>query len=153
MATNVIHATLHLSKTLGTVHSLLRALGKLIFNELSASSVIEDVTFGLTDGWWYFSDFEIRCTYPLLKSGEWSVLFVGLGFKNAQCTPHVGVFKHQSIVVAEKQIPPQLLYPLSSTSDAALYGSYFLTGGLGNSDSLTVLTSVEHDAHTMEVVS
>eukprot|EP00746_Dinoflagellata_sp_MGD_P159793 gnl/MRDRNA2_/MRDRNA2_86766_c0_seq2.p1 gnl/MRDRNA2_/MRDRNA2_86766_c0~~gnl/MRDRNA2_/MRDRNA2_86766_c0_seq2.p1 ORF type:complete len:209 (+),score=30.09 gnl/MRDRNA2_/MRDRNA2_86766_c0_seq2:2353-2979(+) len=71
VATNVIHATLHLPKTMGTIHSLLRAFGKLIFNEISASSIIEDVTFGLTDGWWLFADFEIRCTYPLLQPSSW----------------------------------------------------------------------------------
>ena len=62
IATNVIHAALHLACALGTVHSILQASGNLVLNELSVSSIIEDITFGLTDGWWLFADIEIRST-------------------------------------------------------------------------------------------
>jgi hypothetical protein len=67
LATNVIHALIHLTLALRTVHDLLSMCAYLVFNELSESTSLEDLTFGLTDGWWRFVDKEIRQS-ALLRS-------------------------------------------------------------------------------------
>ena len=59
-ATNVLHATANMSRTLRRCKSLLRKGGLLIANELSAKTDFLTLTFGLTDGWWLYEDAEWR---------------------------------------------------------------------------------------------
>ena len=59
-ATNVLHATANMSRSLRRCKSLLRKGGLLIANELSAKTDFLTLTFGLTDGWWLFEDAEWR---------------------------------------------------------------------------------------------
>src|SRR5262249_55550301 len=39
-----------------------------------------DMVFGLTDGWWRFSDTDLRPMYPLLTFPRWQELLSDLGF-------------------------------------------------------------------------
>ncbi len=59
-ATNVLHATRNMSRTLQQCKALLRKGGLLIANELSTKTDFLTLTFGLTDGWWLFDDAELR---------------------------------------------------------------------------------------------
>ncbi len=59
-ATNVLHATRNMGKTLQQCKALLRKGGLLIANELSAKTDFLTLTFGLTDGWWLFDDAKLR---------------------------------------------------------------------------------------------
>ena len=59
-ATNVLHATRNMSRTLQQCKALLRKGGLLIANELSTKTDFLTLTFGLTDGWWLFDDDELR---------------------------------------------------------------------------------------------
>lgn len=59
-ATNVLHATRNMSKTLQQCKALLRTGGLLIANELSAKTDFLTLTFGLTDGWWLFDETDLR---------------------------------------------------------------------------------------------
>ena len=59
-ATNVLHATRSMSRTLQQCKALLRKGGLLIANELSTKTDFLTLTFGLTDGWWLFDDAELR---------------------------------------------------------------------------------------------
>ncbi len=59
-ATNVLHATRNMGKTLQQCKALLRKGGLLIANELSAKTDFLTLTFGLTDGWWLFDDAQLR---------------------------------------------------------------------------------------------
>ena len=59
-ATNVLHATRNMAKTLQQCKALLHKGGLLIANELSAKTDFLTLTFGLTDGWWLFDDAELR---------------------------------------------------------------------------------------------
>ena len=43
-----------------------------------------DLTFGLTDGWWRFSDTQLRPEYPLLSGGNWLNLLNNVGFPSAR---------------------------------------------------------------------
>ena len=55
-ATNVLHATRDMAKTLQQCKTLLRNGGLLIANELSAKTPFLSLTFGLTEGWWLYDD-------------------------------------------------------------------------------------------------
>ena len=55
-ATNVLHATSNMSKTIGQCKTLLRKGGLIIANELSVKTSFLSLTFGLTEGWWLYDD-------------------------------------------------------------------------------------------------
>lgn len=55
-ATNVLHATRNITKTIQQCKTLLRKGGLLIANELSAKTPFLLLTFGLTEGWWLYDD-------------------------------------------------------------------------------------------------
>ena len=63
LATNVLHATEDIGRTLGNVARLLRPGGLLLVNEVTRPSDFLTVTFGLTPGWWRFRDEGRRLPY------------------------------------------------------------------------------------------
>ena len=52
----MIHATADLARTLGHVRPLLAPGGLLVMLEVTAPQRWFDLTVGLTDGWWAFTD-------------------------------------------------------------------------------------------------
>ena len=80
VAANVIHATEDLHTTLGNIYTLLAPGGRLIVLEGTRPTRWLDLTFGLTDGWWRFSDTHLRPDYPLLSAQNWSRLLAETGF-------------------------------------------------------------------------
>ncbi|GAB3555654.1 hypothetical protein GCM10027444_33860 [Actinopolyspora lacussalsi] len=72
IATNVLHATASLHETLHNVRSLLRPGGTLLVNEVTRAHHFLTLTFGLTTGWWRFTDPESRLPdSPLLSPRSW----------------------------------------------------------------------------------
>ncbi|MBS1518088.1 MAG: SDR family NAD(P)-dependent oxidoreductase [Bacteroidetes bacterium] len=82
VASNVIHATKSLEESLGNIRNILRDSGLIILNEVTSRQAWLDITFGLTDGWWRFSDSNLRENHPLLSNEEWEKLFSEEGFDN-----------------------------------------------------------------------
>ena len=62
IASNVIHATADLRRTLGRVRRLLAPGGLLAMLEVTAPQRWFDLTVGLTPGWWAFTDTDLRPT-------------------------------------------------------------------------------------------
>ena len=83
LASNVIHATAELRRTLGHVDRLLAPGGTLLMLEVAGRERWIDLTFGLTEGWWRFTDTDLRADYPLLRREDWHELFASLGFEHA----------------------------------------------------------------------
>jgi acyl transferase domain-containing protein/NADPH:quinone reductase-like Zn-dependent oxidoreductase/NAD(P)-dependent dehydrogenase (short-subunit alcohol dehydrogenase family) len=81
---NVVHATADLRRTLGKLRSLLAPGGGLFMLEVTGFERWIDITFGLTDGWWLFSDLELRPDYPLMERGRWVDLLNDIGFEAAE---------------------------------------------------------------------
>jgi len=46
-------------------------------------------TFGLTEGWWKFTDSDLRATHALLSRGQWMTVLGQLGFSEAAAFPDV----------------------------------------------------------------
>jgi acyl transferase domain-containing protein/NADPH:quinone reductase-like Zn-dependent oxidoreductase len=87
IAVNVLHATADLAQTLGHVRSLLAPDGMLILGEATAPERWIDITFGLTDGWWRFTDTAVRSDHPLLPPGRWAELLAAHGFDEIAAAP------------------------------------------------------------------
>ncbi|MEH1804166.1 beta-ketoacyl synthase N-terminal-like domain-containing protein [Nostoc sp.] len=83
VAANVLHATEDLQQTLRHVHSLLAPGGLLVLLEGTSPRRWLDLVFGLTPGWWKFSDYELRPFYPLLAVTDWLELLSDCGFQGA----------------------------------------------------------------------
>jgi len=87
LASNVIHATADLSITLRRLRSLLAPGGTLLMLEVAGYERWIDVTFGLTEGWWRFTDRALRPDYPLLSRQRWICLLQDCGFDAAAVSP------------------------------------------------------------------
>ena len=71
VAANVLHATEDLSKSLRHAQSLLAPGGELLLLEGVAPERWVDLTFGMTSGWWKFTDKSVRPDYPLISATAW----------------------------------------------------------------------------------
>jgi NADPH:quinone reductase-like Zn-dependent oxidoreductase/malonyl CoA-acyl carrier protein transacylase/SAM-dependent methyltransferase/acyl carrier protein/NADP-dependent 3-hydroxy acid dehydrogenase YdfG len=80
IASQVLHATEDLTRTLTNVRKLVSDGGLLVMLELLKPARWVDLVFGLTEGWWRFKDLAIRPDYPLLPFEKWRDLLVTVGF-------------------------------------------------------------------------
>jgi 3-oxoacyl-(acyl-carrier-protein) synthase/acyl carrier protein/NADP-dependent 3-hydroxy acid dehydrogenase YdfG/SAM-dependent methyltransferase len=80
IATNVLHATKDIRRTLENVRRLLRDGGVLLLNEITSRSDFATATFGLTEGWWLSSDCSRIDDSPLLTSDMWTRYMKETGF-------------------------------------------------------------------------
>ena len=83
LAFNVLHATRDLRESLRHVKQLLAPGGMLLLLEGTAPSNWGDLVFGLTDGWWRFTDADLRPSYPLVTAPRWEQLLKEMGFESA----------------------------------------------------------------------
>lgn len=83
LASEVLHATTDLRRTLGHVRELLAPRGLLVALELDTPPRWLDLVFALTRGWWSFTDGDLRRDTPLLKRHRWVELLAEAGFHDA----------------------------------------------------------------------
>jgi acyl transferase domain-containing protein/SAM-dependent methyltransferase/acyl carrier protein len=91
IAANVLHATRSLRTSLAHVRQLLAPDGALVLIEATRASWALELTFGLTDGWWRFDDFDLRPEQPLLDAAGWRHVLADAGLDGAYvrpCDPH-----------------------------------------------------------------
>ncbi|MEM7716725.1 MAG: zinc-binding dehydrogenase, partial [Cyanobacteria bacterium P01_A01_bin.68] len=98
IAANVLHATCDLEKTLNHVQQLLAPQGQLVLLEGTQPQRWLDLIFGLTDGWWRFTDTDLRHNYPLISFEGWRSLLLKCEFDR------VAGFdtQPQGVIVAQK---------------------------------------------------
>ncbi len=72
VAVNVLHATRDLHQTLSHIRQVMAPQGVLLVTEATAPERWIDLTFGLTDGWWRFTDTKLRPFYPLISREQWT---------------------------------------------------------------------------------
>lgn len=80
LAANVLHATRDLRQTLAHVQQLLAPDGLFACLEVTAPPRWLDIVFGLTEGWWAFTDVDVRPSYLLLSEHQWLSLLDEAGF-------------------------------------------------------------------------
>ena len=82
VAANVLHATADLEQSLRHVKQLLAPGGVLVLQEITRNPFWLDLIFGLTPGWWRFTDHDLRPAHPLLAEQKWQALLERNGFKD-----------------------------------------------------------------------
>ncbi len=108
VASNVLHATSDLRHTLSHVRDLLAPDGVLIIMEGTAPQRYGDLTVGLTEGWWSFTDHDLRPDYALLPRHKWLNLLAEIGCTDVQAVPGddaQGVLTQQSVFIARGPRP------------------------------------------------
>ena len=83
IAANVLHATQDLRTTLRHVADLLVPQGILLMAEATSQVAWLDMVFGLTEGWWRFTDHDLRPAHPLLSAAQWRSILSAQGFRHA----------------------------------------------------------------------
>lgn len=111
IAMNMIHATTDLKRSLKNVRKLLAPGGMLILLEGTAPERWIDITFGLTDGWWAFTDTELRPSYPLLPRHKWLEVLNETGYINATVAPEQTRLSCEAVIIAQE--PPKVLPEVS----------------------------------------
>ncbi len=105
LATNVLHATSDLRKTVSRVGALLEPGGLLLAVEGMRKQRFADLVVGLTSGWWAFSDKDLRSSYALLAQSQWLRLFEETNFVSAQGVTGQEVMSNQSLLIAQAGRP------------------------------------------------
>lgn len=108
IAANVLHSTASLQEeTLPNIQSLLRRGGHLLLLELTHQSNWIDLIFGVTQGWWRFSDYDLRPNHPIITASTWESILLKSGFSQVKSvSPDQKIDKalfQQSIIVAQNQ--------------------------------------------------
>lgn len=86
IAVNVLHATADLTRSVANLRTCLADGGLMLLRELTRPQLWLDITFGLTPGWWSFSDHALRQTSPLLDAEQWLSLLRSSGFTSEPLT-------------------------------------------------------------------
>lgn len=109
VAANVVHATGSLEGSLARLRRLLAPGGTLLLVEGTAPERWVDLTFGLTEGWWKFTDTDTRPTYPLIPVEGWKHLLEGVGFEGTVSLPGGGGVDSQAVILASvpREVSPR----------------------------------------------
>jgi acyl transferase domain-containing protein len=108
LAANVLHATQDLRQSLQHVQQLLAPNGLVVLLEGTTPIRFIDLIFGLTEGWWRFTDRDLRPFHPLLSATQWQELLIETGFKQAATiADDNGIFSTQAVVMAQAAAEPK----------------------------------------------
>src|SRR5262249_17448065 len=99
IAANVLHATRDIRRSLRQANRLLSPGGLFFLLESTKRYRLLDIIFGLAEGWWQFTDTELRPDHALLSPERWLQVLDQEGFEPL-LVPHVA--EDQSIFVGKK---------------------------------------------------
>ncbi len=101
IASNVVHATTDVARTLRHMTSLLAPGGALVLQEITRRPCWLDLVFGITDGWWAFTDEARRPAHALLDVSGWQHALAEAGFEaSAVVREHGHAEPGQAVFVA-----------------------------------------------------
>src|SRR5205814_6617337 len=87
IGTNVLHAVADIRASLHNLYHLLAPGGSMVFMDLASPQLWTETVFGLTSGWWRFSDRDLRSVHPLLDRSKWEELLRETGFGETTSLP------------------------------------------------------------------
>ncbi|MGB8168186.1 MAG: SDR family NAD(P)-dependent oxidoreductase [Chthoniobacteraceae bacterium] len=87
IGTNVLHAVTDVRATLRNLHDLLAPGGSLVFMDVATPQLWTECVFGLTSGWWRFTDRDLRTVHPLLGRDHWQKVLGETGFAETASLP------------------------------------------------------------------
>lgn len=112
IASNVIHATRDINRTLVQVKKLLKPNGLFLMNETTLFQYFTTLTFGLLDGWWLYQDQDTDLRIknsPLLAINNWEQVLCKNEFENVktvEVTDEAGEAFGQSIIFGFNIVQP-----------------------------------------------
>ena len=80
IGTNVLHAVSDVRASLAHLRELLVPGGSLAFIDTATPQLWIETVFGMTSGWWRFTDRELRPHQPLLERAQWERVLEEAGF-------------------------------------------------------------------------
>lgn len=105
IAANTIHATADVQKSMSHIVELLAPSGVFFAVEALAPESWVNITFGLTEGWWRYTDVARRPSGPLLNAAAWRSLLTEVGFREvvlvADDRSNEGA-AHQAVIMAAR---------------------------------------------------
>ncbi|MBV9300237.1 MAG: SDR family NAD(P)-dependent oxidoreductase, partial [Verrucomicrobia bacterium] len=87
IGTNVLHAVSDLRATLRYIYELLAPGGTLVFMDVASPQLWTETVFGLMNGWWRFTDRDLRPFHPLLGRSQWEAIIRETGFAETASLP------------------------------------------------------------------
>jgi acyl transferase domain-containing protein/acyl carrier protein/short-subunit dehydrogenase len=81
IGTNVLHAVRDIRVTLGYLRELLVPGGTLAFMDTATPQLWTEMVFGVTSGWWRFTDRDLRPVQPLIDRAQWEKVLQQSGFQ------------------------------------------------------------------------
>ena len=152
LATNVLHATPLIRNTLNHCSQLLTPAGTLVVNETLQTSALAQISFGLTDGWWLFSQScdpeRVGQSSPLLSWRQWQALLVDSGFCHSHCMRGDAFLRRQAVIVAHTSNLSRVAAPRPLAK-----GVHLLSGGLGGLGLLMARLLIEVGASQLVLLS
>lgn len=137
IAANVLHATADIEQTLNHVRDLLAPGGQLVLLEGTQPVGWIDLIFGLTPGWWAFTDSDLRPNYPLLSVSQWQQVLKNTGFDTAiNLRPENSTELSQSVIVAQ--------------ANTVVAKTWLITGEPETADALSISLKKKHQ--TVKIV-
>jgi acyl transferase domain-containing protein/SAM-dependent methyltransferase/acyl carrier protein len=116
LGTNVVHAVSDVRVALRNIHDLLVPGGSLMFVDVATPHLWLNAVFGLTSGWWRFSDRDLRPTHPLLQRPQWEKVLLESGFSETASLP--GLIRSQGgesligLLARKAWIKPEIIAPM-----------------------------------------
>jgi acyl transferase domain-containing protein/SAM-dependent methyltransferase/acyl carrier protein len=105
VGTNVLHAVADVRAALRNLHELIAPGGSLIFMDLATPQLWTEAVFGLTSGWWRFTDRDLRSVHPLLGRTKWEELLRENGFGETTSLPGLmGRYGEGQIVLFARKV-------------------------------------------------
>ncbi len=87
VGTNVLHAVADVTESVKNLHEMLAPGGTLLFMDLATPQLWTEMTFGLTSGWWSFTDRDLRPDQPLISRETWAKVLENSGFEEVTTLP------------------------------------------------------------------
>ena len=87
LGTNVLHAVSEVRVALQHIHELLTPGGSLLFIDIATPQLWTESVFGVTSGWWRFTDRDLRPLHPLLERSQWEAVLRETGFSETASLP------------------------------------------------------------------
>jgi acyl transferase domain-containing protein/acyl carrier protein len=151
IAANVLHATQNLHQTLTHIHQLLATGGAVVLVEGTRPARWLDLIFGLTEGWWRFSDRALRPDYPLISVTQWQQVLADCGFQDSQeilpTLTRPAALTQQAVIVARSSRLIEHWLLLGNSIDPA---QAIQTSLQAQGQTATLLSSVNQLSHALD---
>lgn len=161
IASNVLHATRDMQRTMNNARKLLRPGGKLILLEVTHATIGLSLVFGNLAGWWA-SEETWRVNGPLLSQTQWESVCQECGFSKFEiCSPDTtDPLLHQADVMVATAVPEKaavdkptvaktravVLMPSEQVENAEA-----IVSALQENSDLTLTTCTLEEAHKIDL--